>query len=141
MSVVFIMLLSVDLKFHSLMWKAWNRPKYTNNTKRVWFFHFIWIILFVKLNFFFFGMWVGWGFLFVFLLLMDFLVCFWLGRLSLYLDSSPSLFILFLPYFFLFLFFSRKQHSNEKLSTFLFNRQFTPWWDMLSLIFLWHSSI
>lgn len=41
----------------------------------------------------------------------------------------------------IFFFFNWKQHSNEKLSTFLFNRQFTPWWDMLSLIFLWHSSI
>lgn len=41
----------------------------------------------------------------------------------------------------IFFFLNWKQHSNEKLSTFLFNRQFTPWWDMLSLISLWHSSI
>lgn len=101
--------------------------------------------LYFLLNWIFFILYIllvgGLGIFIYFLLLMDFLVCFWLGKLSLYLDSSPSLFILFYPYFFLFLFFSRRQHSNEKLSTFLFNRQFTPWWDMLSLIFLWHSSI
>lgn len=49
-----------------------------------------WIFLFFS-----FCLWVGWIFLFGFSLLMDFLVCFWLGKLSLYLDSSPSLFILF----------------------------------------------
>lgn len=53
------------------------------------------------------------------------------GKISAYLDNNPSNFF----------FLNWKQHSNEKLSTFLFNRQFTPWWDMLSLIFLWHSSI
>lgn len=61
-----------------------------------------WIILFVKLNIFilFILLVGGLGILFYFLLLMDFLVCFWLGKLSLYLDSNPSHFILFLPLFF-----------------------------------------